>query len=155
MSRTKKRLFVSALVVLQLALLSAVGYFAIHAWTWKMQAIDAIASNAVSNATRDYRRGMRRLFEVKTINTNAHEYSGRSYNLYEQIPANRREGSFDVWFVVIPSSSFAEQAAIYIENYNRAMRVRVEKPELFDSAGERKPRDQENPKTNPTERGNV
>jgi hypothetical protein len=156
-NRTARRIFISGFVVFQLATFFAIGYFAVQTWMWKTQALDAIAQNGANDAIRDYRKGMRQLLEVKRIDDSSRDYSGHSFSLYEKIPANRQEGAFAVWHVVIPSASFAEQAAAYIKSYNGQMRIRIEKPEWFTPEGERKPRERnksKEPAANDT-RGNV
>ena len=153
MSRTKKRILIGGFVVFQLATFCAIGYFAVQTWVWKLQALMAIERNAVLDAIRDYREGMRRVLEVKMIDDSSHDYSGHSYSMYEKIPANRQDGAFAVWHVIIPSSTFSEQAAAYITNYNQQMLMRKEKPELFGPEGERVPSKRREPKQNPTRPG--
>ena len=148
-SKTAKRVFVGGFVVFQLATFFAIGYFAMQKWMWKTQALEAIAQNGIDDAIRDYRKGMRRLLEVKMIDSSGHDYSGHSYDLYEKIATNRREGTFAVWYVIIPSSIFSQQAETYIKRYNGQMRIRMEKPEWFTPEGERKPLEPNNPKKRP------
>ena len=154
-SKTTKRIFIYGFVVFQLATLCVIAYFAAQAWNWKFQALMAIERNAVHDAVDDYRKGMRRVLEVKTIDQSSHEYSGRSYNLYEKLSANRQDGTFAVWYVVIPSSTFSEQAAAYVTNYNQQMLLRKEKPEWFGPDGERRPSKGREPRQNTVRPGDA
>jgi hypothetical protein len=137
MSKATKRVIVGTVILLQIASLVAVAVFAVREWMWKTQAIMFAGYNGSDDAITDYRRSHRRILELKMIDEGAEGYSGRSHTQMEKISAQRREGPFEVWHLIVTHDYAVPCAEAYVEAYNRAMRIRLEKPEWFSSDGDR------------------
>lgn len=138
-----RKIIIVCLVVLELVTAGFLARALHHNLVLKFDATHYAGASGFLEAEHDYRKGIRRVFEVVIIDSSAHDYSGPAYGVYDTRPANRKDGPFEVWQIIqSPSMPQSHRTVLdeYARNYNRAMRVRLEHPESYTPDGERIPR---------------